>query len=67
MRRLFSYVLFLFGMFCMMLSILSIFHFITTPVDSWLAVAVAAFGLIICLVAFFMLAPGGGTDPDQYV
>lgn len=67
MRRVFSYVLFLFGLFCMMLSVLSIFRFISTGVDTWLAVTVAAFGLIICLVAFFMLAPGGGTDPDQLV
>jgi hypothetical protein len=67
MRRVFSYVLFLFGLFCMMLGVLSIFQFITTAVDSWLAVTVMAFGLIICLVAVFILAPGGGVDPDQLV
>jgi hypothetical protein len=25
----------------------------------------AAFGLILCLIAFFMLAPEGGTNPDE--
>ena len=63
MRRVFSYVLFLVGLFVLVLSILTIFFKITT-VDTALAVGMAAFGLILCLVGFFIAAAGAGADTN---
>ncbi len=65
MRRVFSYVFFLLGLVVMILSILNIFKLIILDVDTWVAVAMAAFGLILCLIAFFMLSPEGDQNPDE--
>jgi len=65
MRQIFSYIFFLLGLLVMILSILNIFNLLDLQVDLWVAVAMAAFGLILCLIAFFMLAPEGGTNPDE--
>ena len=65
MRRVFSYVFFLLGLVVMILSILNIFNLIDLQVGTWVAVAMAAFGLILCLIAFFMLTPEGGNNPDE--
>ncbi len=67
MRRVFSYVFFLLGLLVMVLSILAIFGLIALPVDAnvWLYFGMMGFGLILCLLAFFMLAPEGGVNPDQ--
>ncbi len=67
MRRVFSYVFFLLGLLVMVLSILNIFKLLDLQVDTWVAVAMAAFGLILCLIAFFMLAPEGGSNTDELV
>ena len=56
MRRVFSYVFFLLGLVVMILSILNIFNLINLGVSVWVAVAMAAFGLILCLIAFFMVS-----------
>jgi hypothetical protein len=61
MRRVFSYVLFLVGLFVLVLSILTIF-FKITPVDTALAEGMAAFGLILCLVGVFIAAAGAGAN-----
>ncbi|HMA33282.1 MAG TPA: hypothetical protein VKY74_02285 [Chloroflexia bacterium] len=67
MRRVFSYVFFLLGLFVMVMSILAIFGLIALPLGDnlWLLVGMAGFGLILCLIAFFMLAPEGGSNPDE--
>jgi len=58
MRRVFSYVLFLFGLFIMALSVMSIF-FHTPQVDTAIAIGMMAFGLILCIVGFFIFSAGG--------
>jgi multisubunit Na+/H+ antiporter MnhG subunit len=65
MRRVFSYVFFLLGLLVMVLSILNIFRLLDLQVDLWVAVAMAGFGLILCLIAFFMLSPDGGPNTDE--
>jgi hypothetical protein len=65
MRKIFSYIFFLLGLLVMILSILNIFNLLDLQVELWVAVAMAAFGLILCLIAFFMLAPEGGANPDE--
>ncbi|MDQ6739443.1 MAG: hypothetical protein M3021_03500 [Actinomycetota bacterium] len=64
MRRVFSYVFFLLGLIVMILSILNIFNLIALVDNLWIAVAMVAFGLILCLIAFFMLSPESGPNPD---
>jgi Co/Zn/Cd efflux system component len=61
MRRVFSYVLSLFGLFVMALSVVSIF-FGTPQVDTAIAIGMAAFGLILCMVGFFIFSAGGSAD-----
>ena len=65
MRRVFSIILFLFGFFVMVLSTLTIFFQITS-VPFAIAIGMAAFGLILCLLAFFIATAGAGTDTDAY-
>ncbi len=66
MRRVFSYVFFLLGLVVMVLSILSIFGFVSVLADqkAW-AVGMAAFGLVLCLLGFFMVSGLGGINPDE--
>ena len=61
MRRVFSYVLFLFGLFIMALSVVSIF-FGTPQVDTAIAIGMLAFGLILIMVGFFIFSAGGSAD-----
>ena len=63
MRRVFSYILFLFGLFIMALAVLAIFFGYTdVGKNPWLAVGMAAFGLILCLIGFFISSAGTGPD-----
>ncbi len=65
MRRVCSSVFFLLGLLVMVLSILNIFKLLDLQVDLLIAVAMAAFGLILCLIAFFMLSPDGTPNSDS--
>ncbi|HUS15185.1 MAG TPA: hypothetical protein VM536_09235 [Chloroflexia bacterium] len=67
MQRVFSYVFFLLGLLVMVLSILTIFGLIILPIDTWVAVAMAGFGLILCLIAFFMMGGGNTSNPEELV
>ena len=63
MRRVFSYILGLFGLFIMVLSVLAIFFGFTALKDNTvLAVGMAAFGLILCLIGVFISSAGPGPD-----
>ena len=63
MRRVFGYVLFLFGLLVMVLSVSAIF-FQVPRVDILIAVAMAFFGLILCGISIFVASgnpsAGGG-------
>ncbi|MGI8586218.1 MAG: hypothetical protein ACR2M0_00825 [Chloroflexia bacterium] len=70
MQKIFSYVFFLLGTIVMVLSILAIFGLIVLTQDpggsnTWLYIGMLGFGLIICLVGYFMLSAGGGNNSDQ--
>ena len=56
-RRAFSTALFLLALLVLLLSAGTIF-FDLTPTDDWLAYGMLAFGLILSLASFFMLANG---------
>jgi hypothetical protein len=68
MRRVFSYVFFLLGLLVMILSILAIFGFITLPSENaWLYIGMMGFGLILCLIAFFMLSSESTANPEDMI
>jgi hypothetical protein len=65
--RLFSPVLFLFGVFVMGLSNFTTFFHITT-VDYWTATGMGIFGFILCCISGFLMLPadsGEGGAPSE--
>jgi hypothetical protein len=65
--RIFSLVLFLFGMFVMGLSNFTTFFHITR-VDYWTATGMGAFGFILCCISGFLMLPsdnGDGGAPSE--